>query len=280
MSKKWMKFITERIQTSKYVCKSGKELNQAIINRYLPGEGINPHIDVPSIFGQLSVTQSMGSWWFLMKKGYDRTRVGMATPNAGQKPNNTSLSAQQKKLFNRLVRNPCRHPLTKPQAAEICRQLLQRKQVPEILQLVASCFAPPSVVDVQMLRMCVCWHEEDPHYFDGFYLETLAIRHGLLLADLIDVAALDSVTTLSRATDAADTAEKQCDPLYAPNLVWNKKQWDAQRLADMTRFVHRYLDLLKIAQAHRGKVADKTLKFLRTFRRRVVLAVNRASVPV
>ena len=37
MSKKWMKFITERIQTSKYVCKSGKELNQAIINRYLPG---------------------------------------------------------------------------------------------------------------------------------------------------------------------------------------------------------------------------------------------------
>ena len=94
------------------------------------------------------------------------------------------------------------------------------------------------------------------------------------------MAALDSVTTLSRATDVADTAEKQCEPIYPPKLVWNKRQWDAQRAADMQRFVHRYLDLLKIAQAHRGKVAAKTLKFLRTFRRRVVLAVNRASVPV
>lgn len=229
----------------------------------------------PTMPGQLSVTHSMGSWWFLTKKGYDRTRVGMATPNAGQKPNNTSLSVQQKKLFNRLVRNPGNHPLTKTQATEICRQLLQRKQVPEILQLVASCFAAPSVVDVQMLRMCACWHEEYPHNFYGFYLETLAIRHGLFLVDLIDVAALDSATTLSRATEAADMAEKQCRPLHAPNFVWNNKQWDVQRLADMGRFVHRYLDLLKIAQTHRGKVAAKTLKFLRTFRRRVVLVVNR-----
>jgi alkylated DNA repair dioxygenase AlkB len=58
---KLMNFITERIQTSKYVCESGKEFNQAIINRYLPGEGINPHIDALSIFGPTIYSLTLGS---------------------------------------------------------------------------------------------------------------------------------------------------------------------------------------------------------------------------
>ena len=41
----WTHSVTERITNSKYVCESGKLIDQIIVNRYLPGEGINPHID-------------------------------------------------------------------------------------------------------------------------------------------------------------------------------------------------------------------------------------------
>ena len=38
-----------------------KEPDQIIINRYLPGEGINPHIDRPKIFGDQIYSLSLNS---------------------------------------------------------------------------------------------------------------------------------------------------------------------------------------------------------------------------
>lgn len=243
-----------------------KKLEQKIKEVHTP--------DMPG-FPSPQTCRSMGSWWFLMKDSYDTFRVGIATRDSAQKPNNVRLSGQQKKLFKRLVSNPGPHPLSKTEAIEVCRQLLQRKKVPGILQKVASCFAEPSVVDVQMLRMCVERHGPESLCHAGFYVETLAMRHGMLLVDFIDVAKLDSTITLTSATRAAAAAETLVGRVIAPNRAWSEKQWARQRKGDMGRFVHRYVDLLNIAQIYgRSKLDTKTLKFLGTYRQQVVQAVN------
>lgn len=73
---KWSDFITKKIsdiwlntdleisgrdeEGTKEV-KATAKLDQIIVNRYLPGEGINPHIDVPSIFGPIIYSLSLES---------------------------------------------------------------------------------------------------------------------------------------------------------------------------------------------------------------------------
>lgn len=37
------------------------EFNQLIINEYLPGQGINPHVDNPTLFSSPIVSVSLGS---------------------------------------------------------------------------------------------------------------------------------------------------------------------------------------------------------------------------
>lgn len=55
---KWSNFVTEKIKKTEYF---DKEINQIIVNRYLPGEGIYAHIDVPTIFGNTIYSLSLES---------------------------------------------------------------------------------------------------------------------------------------------------------------------------------------------------------------------------
>ena len=54
----FIKNIVKKITDTK---KIDKDLDQVIINRYLPGEGINPHIDRPQIFGDQICSLSLNS---------------------------------------------------------------------------------------------------------------------------------------------------------------------------------------------------------------------------
>jgi alkylated DNA repair dioxygenase AlkB len=39
----------------------GFKFNQVIVNEYLPGQGISPHIDLPSVFGECIASLSLGA---------------------------------------------------------------------------------------------------------------------------------------------------------------------------------------------------------------------------
>lgn len=54
----WMGFIIERMISKKIL---EHRPNQAIINEYLPGQGITPHIDCQSCFGNIIISLSLNS---------------------------------------------------------------------------------------------------------------------------------------------------------------------------------------------------------------------------
>jgi len=54
----WFDFLIEKIRLTKLI---KQKPDQIIINRYLPGEGISAHVDVPNVFKNQIYTLSLGS---------------------------------------------------------------------------------------------------------------------------------------------------------------------------------------------------------------------------
>lgn len=54
----WLESLVEKLRSRQYLSFNP---NQAIINEYLPGQGISPHIDRTDIFGETIASLSLGS---------------------------------------------------------------------------------------------------------------------------------------------------------------------------------------------------------------------------
>lgn len=57
----------------------GFKFNQVIINEYLPGQGISPHIDLPSVFGNTIASLSLGSSC-IMEFAKDSSKISLLLP--------------------------------------------------------------------------------------------------------------------------------------------------------------------------------------------------------